>query len=124
MSVGGVITPTSGQFETHLCVVKSFTANTDGEIWNLGSRPRGNFSLQVYGMDANGRLTATAWNAVLQGSNNGYDWTPLLSHVTGTNVDGATVFTTESGPCLFVQLSMSELDLGSATSVVVVVMGK
>ena len=102
---------------------------------NLGDRPKCNFTIQVFGLDANGANTApTNWTVDLYGTSmllGTYVSTPFDKGSLGgssikqhTQADGnGTVVSTNGGPMDWVLISISDVNLGSATTLYAVVTG-
>jgi hypothetical protein len=98
----------------------TFTTTGNGTAVDASTRPMRFFGLQVTGTGA----TATAWTVVLEGSLDGTTYTTLITHVNGTNSNGATTWgTAVATPILYFRSRCSALTLGSATNVVAVVLG-
>lgn len=76
------------------------------------------YSLQVKGTGA----AASSWTAVLQGSNDGANWTTIISHAA---TDGSTQFPADATPrpYRYLRINCSALSLGSATDIVVTAVG-
>jgi hypothetical protein len=78
------------------------------------------FGLQVKGTGA----APTTWTVVLEGSLNGVQWTTILTHTNGTNVDGATVWSNAViTPCLYFRSRCVAVTLGSASNIVATIVG-
>lgn len=77
------------------------------------------YTIQVKGVGAG----ATAWTVALEGSNDGVNWSSIISHGTA-DVDG-TVKNSGATPIgtLWVRVNVSALTLGSATGITISVFG-
>lgn len=95
----------------------TLTATATGAGPKTGVRPwdAKHVSLQVKGTGA----AATAWTVALEGSNNGNNWTTILSHST-TDTDGAVKFAGDNipRPVTWLRLNVTALTLGTATNIV------
>ena len=98
----------------------SYTTNSNGVTQNVQIMPVQTFALQVKGVGG----TASAWNVALYASLDGVNFspTPLVSHVSGTDTDGAIKYVTAS-PSLYYRTVMSGLTLGPSSAVVATVLG-
>ena len=98
----------------------TFTTTGNGTTVDASTRPMRSFGIQVTGTGA----TATAWTVVVEGSLDNTTFTTILTHVNGTNANGATVWSSAvNTPCLYFRARCSALTLGSATNVVAVILG-
>ena len=78
------------------------------------------FGIQVKGTGA----APTTWNVVLEGSLDGTNFSTILTHTNVTG-DGAVVWSGSLfSPSLFFRSRVSALNLGSATDIVVTIIGK
>lgn len=98
----------------------TFTSTGNGTAVDVSTRPMRKFGLQVKGTGA----TPTSWTVVLEGSLDGTNYTTILTHVNGTNADGAVVWSSAvETPCLYFRARCSALTLGGATNVVATILG-
>lgn len=100
--------------------VDNFTAAANGVPADCSRDPVKNVSLQVKCVGA----AATAWNIVLEGSNDGVNWTVLITH-TQADTDGNTKFQASGivTPVLYLRTRMASVTLGSATSINATLLG-
>lgn len=99
---------------------ETFTATGNGAVQHFPSHPLKSFSVQVVGTGG----TPTLWTVVLEGSNDGVSFTPILTHLNGTVAINATLFTGASYfPCSYLRVRVAVLTLGPATNVVVHTLG-
>ena len=97
----------------------AFTAAGSGTAIEVGAAVQ-NFSLQVVGDE----VAATAWDVALEGSLDGVNFEPLLTHVSGTNSNGAIVFNgNQVYPVMFIRSKVNSVTLGSATRILVYILG-
>ena len=97
----------------------TYTATGNGTTVNLTANPLQTFGVQVKGTGA----AATTWDVRLEGSLDGTNFTQILQH-TNTTGDGAIVFSGASYyPSLYFRSRCSGLVLGSATNIVVTILG-
>ena len=70
-------------------------------------------SIQVRGSDA----TPTSFSVAFQGSNDGENWTTLLTH---TNTDGRVTFATDAipRPCRHFRINCTAVTLGPASKLI------
>jgi hypothetical protein len=94
-------------------VIKAFTGITttgvQPQMLSAQGTPFNIYSVQVKGVAA----APTSWSVTLEGSNNGVDFTVLITH---TTPDGSTQFAVDK-PCVFIRVNVGALSLGSATSI-------
>lgn len=97
----------------------TYIATGNGTTVNASSAPTKDYSIQVKGTGA----AATAWDARLECSLNNADFTMIAQH---TNVDGDGVVKFSALPlaCLYFRSRVSGLTLGTATNIVVTILGK
>ena len=74
------------------------------------------WSIQVKGTTA----AATSWDVRLEGSNDGVNFQQILQH---NATDGSVVFSATPAVCSFYRIRVATLTLGSATNIVVSVVG-
>lgn len=94
----------------------TFTGTGTGNIINATSNPCTQHSIQVVSTNA----AATVWTVVLEGSLDGENFTPILTHNTAIG-DKVVVFIATS-PCLYVRSNTTSLTLGLATNIVVTIL--
>jgi hypothetical protein len=98
----------------------TFTTTGFGTTVNVSSHPEQTFSIQVSGTSA----AASAWDIRLESSLDNVHFTQVLDH-TNTTGDGVVL---SSGsiltPSLYFRSNVVSLTLGSATNVVVTIVGK
>jgi hypothetical protein len=88
------------------------TTGIQGPFSAPGGLPFARFNLQLKGVGA----APTSWTVAIEGSHDRQNWTSLLSHASGVQSDGATVFVVDK-PVLHYRINLSALVLGSATAV-------
>jgi len=83
------------------------------------------FALQVSGLNSSGTTqAASAWNVALEGSLDGYNWTAIQTHVSGTNADGVVVWGGSNFyEVNYIRLHCISLTLGSAAKILVTALG-
>jgi hypothetical protein len=102
----------------------TFTATGTGTVVDGSGDPPVAYALQVSGVNnAGGSQTATSWTVRLQKSLDQVNWQNVLSHVSGTNADGA-IITTIASPGVYMRASVEALTLGSAAGLLVSFVGK
>ena len=120
--VGGTTIPVSGtvtivdQFSTR---TDTYTATGSGTTVNVSTAPTKSYSISVKGTGA----AATTWDVRLEGSLDNVNFTQILQHtnVTGDGIiqyAGATL-----SPSLYFRSRVAGLTLGSATNIVVTILG-
>jgi len=96
-----------------ITIRETFAAATAGEAIPSSLLLR-RFSLQVVGSP----VAADSWMVVIEGSLDGTNFSPILTHATGDGSDisfsGALVF-----PSAYIRLRVAALNLGVATSLIV-----
>lgn len=96
-----------------------YTTSGTGVIVNVSTTPLKTYSLEVKGTGA----SATSWTVVIEGSLNGFDFTPIMTH-TDSIGDGIIIFSGASlFPSLYIRSNCNALSLGSATNIVVTILG-
>ena len=96
----------------------TFTAAGNGTILGLDYACK-YYSIQVTGTGA----TPTAWSVVLEGSLEGTNFTTILTH-TDTTGNGKVLFSgTTVYPSLYFRSRVVSLTLGSATNIIVKILG-
>ena len=104
-------------------LLNEFTVNGETEFKNLGDHPMRNWMLQVFGIDANGVLSApTAWTVGFIGDSALCGSQVLVSHSSPAQKNGDVVFLINS-PVTAIKLALSGLTLGPATNLVAVLEG-
>lgn len=122
--VGAVLTDTdkyvqiSAPFQANRS--DTFTGTGNGTTVNTSDIPVSRFGLQVKGTGA----VPTSWQVVLEGSLNSTDFSTILTHQNGINTDGAVVSTGTSAPFRYFRSRVVALTLGSATNIVVHIIGE
>lgn len=95
----------------------TFTATGAGTTVDASAAPLSKFAIQVKGTGA----APTSWTAVLECSLNNAQFTTVLTHSAN---DGSTVFSQANlFPCLYFRTNVTALSLGSATNIIVTVLG-
>lgn len=98
----------------------TFTTTGNGALVDVSAQSMSRFGIQVKGTGA----TPTSWTVVLEGSLNGTDFSTLLTH---TNITPGHGLILHSGamvlPVLYFRARCSALSLGSATNIVVTIVG-
>lgn len=97
----------------------TFTATGNGTTVNASMSAKKWFSLQVTQTG-----TVTAWNVVLEGSNDNATFTTLLTHTEATG-SGVTVFPAAgvATPCRYYRARCTSITLGAGTNVVAAIIG-
>jgi len=97
----------------------TYTGTANGTTINASTAPLKAFSLQVKGTGA----AATSWDVRLEGSLDNANFTQVLQH-TNVDGDGAVKFSGASlSPALYFRSRCAGLTLGSATNIVVTILG-
>lgn len=97
----------------------TYTGTGNGTTIDASIKPPKSFSIQVKGTGA----AATAWDVRLEGSNDNTNFVQILQHTNLTG-DGAMIFSgTVLSPCLYIRSRCAGLTLGSATNIVVTILG-
>lgn len=97
----------------------TFTTTGSGVTINKSAAPVSKFGLQVKGTGA----AATLWSVNLEGSLDGVNFSTVLSHVTATG-DGSVMWIGSlEAPLLYFRSNVTALTLGSATNIVVTILG-
>ena len=98
----------------------TFTVAGNGTTVDTSMFGASGFSIQVKGTGA----AATAWNVVLEGSINNSNFTTILTNTDVTG-DGVVLFSgAQNYPCRFFRSRVVSITLGSATDVVVRILGR
>lgn len=98
----------------------TFTATGNGVTVDRTTSPLDAYAVQVKGTGA----AATTWDVRLEGSLDGTNFSQILQHTTTTG-DGAVVWIGAStAPSLYFRSRVAGLVLGSATNIVVTILGK
>jgi len=98
----------------------TYTVPADGVTVNVSTKPVKCHAIQVKGTGA----VADAWDVRLEGSLDNVNFTQILQHINGTNTDGEVVFSGAAlAPSLYFRSRVETITLGSATNVVVTVLG-
>jgi hypothetical protein len=98
----------------------TYVTTSDGTAIDFTTRPCRSFSMQVTGTTA----AADDWTVVLEGSLDGTTYTTILTHDFDTHADGAMVWgDAVDCPVLYLRSRCHALTLGSATSIVAVILG-
>lgn len=97
---------------------------TTGKKFTLTlERPFNNWLLQVYGLDSMGDpQAATAWSVNLKGGYDADKVGTILNHVNTSDSDG-DLKAIEGMLAQYIEVDVASLTLGSAATIVVVVMG-
>lgn len=95
----------------------TYAATGTGTVVNCSNQPVKDFSIEVKGTGA----AATSWTVALEGSNDGMNWTTIVSH-SNTDGDGVTK-ALANFPVLYFRSHCTALSLGSATNIVVTTLG-
>jgi hypothetical protein len=100
----------------------TFTTTTSGTAVNRTTSPVKLYSLQVTGTAT--QVGTTTWDVRLECSLNGTTYTTVLTHAYPATADGATVSSgTANVPCLYMRSRTEAITLGTATNIVVVILG-
>lgn len=118
----GVTQPVSGTLSTspaYSTRADTFTTTASGTTVNTSTSPLKSFTISVKGTGA----SATTWDIRLEGSLDNVNFTQILQH-TNTTGDGVPLFSGSNFyPSLYFRSRVSGLVLGSATNVVVTILG-
>jgi len=96
----------------------TYTSTGTGTAIEVGGAVQ-NFSLQVAGDE----VAATAWSVNLEGSLDGIHFEPLLTH-TESHGNGTVIFNgNQVYPVMFIRSKTTTLTLGSATRLIVHILG-
>lgn len=117
----GARTVTTSRLEQLLSVSArsdTFTGTGNGTAVNVATTGRSRFGMAVKGTGA----AASAWTVNLQVSLDGTNYATLLSHA-NSDGDGAAVWVPTPSPALYFRTNVSALTLGSATNIVVTIIG-
>lgn len=96
----------------------TYTADGNGTVIDMSTKPVCKFAIQAKGTGA----APTAWDVRLEGSLNNVNWTQVLQH-TNLDNDGDVKWTTTDFPVLYMRSRMTGLVLGTATNMVVRILG-
>lgn len=97
----------------------TFTATGNGQTVDVHTSPLTRYAIQVKGTGA----AATSWDIVLEGSLDGVNFSTILEHVTSIG-DGQVLWSGElDSPALYFRSRVIALSLGTATNVVVTILG-
>jgi len=114
-----VVTGTISSNPTVYSRSDSYTAAGTGVAVDVSSTTAKYFSIQVRGV----AVGASTWSVVLEGSIDGTNYTTILTHNTAT-LDKIILFSgATASPSLYFRSRCVNLSLGSATSIVVVILG-
>jgi len=117
ISAGQSIATTAANVSTRS---DTFTTAANGVTVNVSTTGLKYFSIGCKGTTA----APTAWNIVLEGSNDNVNFTTILTHVNTTVPDGQTLYSgTNATPALYYRSRMVSVTLGSATNIVCVIVG-
>lgn len=97
----------------------TFTVTGNGVTVNVSTAPVKYFSIQVTGTGAG----ATSWTVVLEASLDGVNFTTIMTHSNTTDSNGSTAWTPQPVPASYFRSRVSALSLGSATNIVVQIVG-
>ncbi len=97
----------------------TYTAAASGTTVSVATTPLSSYSVQVTGTGA----AASAWDVRLEGSLDNVVFTQILQHLNTTG-DGVLLFTGANlFPALYVRSRCASITLGSATNIVVRILG-
>mgnify|MGYP001582985064 CR=1 FL=1 len=97
----------------------TYIATGNGSTIDVSTRPTRAYAIQVVGTGA----AATTWDIRLEGSLNNSNFSQILQH-TNTTGDGAVLWSGSTlSPSLYIRSRTAGLTLGSATNVVVTILG-
>ncbi len=98
----------------------TFTATGPGETVDASLQPVSNFAMQIKGTGA----LATAYHITLEGSLDGTNFIPILDADSANVGDGGIEWSGDStSPALYFRSRVLSMNLGSATNLVVTVLG-
>jgi hypothetical protein len=97
----------------------TYTEAGNGTAVNVSTNPRQWFGVQVKGTGA----SATSWTVNLQASLDGTNYSTVLTHANTTDTDGSIAWISTPAPALYFRSSVSAVVLGSATNIVVTIVG-
>lgn len=99
----------------------TFTATGAGTGFNVVNQGVGTFAMQVKGTGA----VPTSWTVAAQVSLNGTNWVTIMTHTNTEQADGDIVWTGANHyPSLYFRINVTALSLGSATNIVVTILGR
>ena len=97
----------------------TYTVAGNGATIDVSSLPLSVFAVQVKGTGA----AASAWNVRLEGSLNNTEFSTILTHTEVTG-DGVVLYSGSTlSPSLYVRSRVASITLGSATDIVVTILG-
>jgi hypothetical protein len=97
----------------------TFTGTGNGTAVDVSTGPRQWFGIQVKGTGA----AATSWTVNLQASLDGTNYSTILTHANTTDTDGSIAWISTPAPALYFRSNVSAVALGSATNIVVTIVG-
>jgi hypothetical protein len=112
--------PVSDSILSHFSQARSdtYTGTASGTAINVSTGiPKKFFSIQVVGTGA----AATSWTVLLEGSQDGTNYTTILTHATA-DLD-TTVLWSTAKPCQYYRSRCTAVVLGGATNIVAHIIG-
>lgn len=97
----------------------TFTGTGNGAAVDVSSAGRKWYGVQVKGTGA----AATSWTVNLQASLDGTNYATILTHTNTVDSDGAIAWISTPAPALYFKSNVSAVTLGSATNIVVTIVG-
>ena len=97
----------------------TYTETGSGTAVDVSTTGKQWLGVQVKGTGA----AATAWTVNLQASLDGTNYSTVLSHTNTDDTDGSIVWISTPAPTLYFRSNVSALTLGSATNIVVTIVG-
>jgi hypothetical protein len=97
----------------------TFTGTGNGTAVDSSAGAKQWFGIQVKGTGA----AATSWTANLQASLDGTNYSTILTHANTTDTDGSIAWISTPAPALYFRSNVSAVSLGSATNIVVTIVG-
>ena|ERR1700719_802221 len=120
--VSGTAVPVSGTVSTNPSIATrsdTYTTAATGTTVNVSTTSAKTFSIHIKGTGA----AATLWNVVLEGSLDNVNFTTVLTH-TNTTGDGIVLYSGATlYPSLYFRSRCVSITLGSATNIVVTILG-
>ena len=98
--------------------IDNFTAPTSGTTINVATTPISKFTISA---STTGILTS--WIIILEGSIDGTNFTPIVTHTNLIRNNVAIFSGVNLAPCLYFRTRCSEITLGLGTSITVTVIG-
>lgn len=98
----------------------TYTTQVAGTSIDTSTLPCNRFAIQVKGTGA----IPTSWTVVLEGSLNGTDFTPIMTHQSGVNGDGEMLWSPVPTVAKYFRSRVTQLTLNTATNIKVDIIGE